>query len=103
MRNAVLSVCLLFVAGCEANTDAIVRIAETVKVGMTEQEALAISGPPTTTVAHDFPPCKEAGGVRILLYAHTSSFFGFMKQTHGAVLLCVDARGIVVEKFDLDY
>ena len=103
MRNAVLLVCLLLVAGCEANTEAILRTTE-VKVGMTEQEALAIAGVPMrTTLDIDFPPCKEAGGVRMLLYFHTSSFLGRMEQTHGAVVLCVDARGIIVDTAQLDY
>lgn len=102
MRSAVLLVCLLFFAGCKAKDEGFLRAA-TVKEGMTEQEALAVAGTPTDTIPAKFPPCEEAGGVRILLYAHTTTFLGLMEQTHGAVLLCVDARGIIVDTADLDY
>ncbi len=102
MRLATFIVLGLAFSGCEIRDESY-RRADRVTVGMTEQQAIAAAGAPSNaTTATTI--CKRAGAVRELVYGAVTIYFGgLMKSDDGAILLCIDDKGRVIDKSQIDW
>lgn len=51
-----------------------------------------------------FAPCKSRGAVRELVYPAVTVYFGGLMETaDGAILLCIDNAGRVIDKLQIDW
>ena len=96
MRTTTLLAAVLFLAGCEANNA--IKPASKIKIGMTEQQAIATAGSPTGTHEPDQYFCQKPRGVRVLVYSDTETFLRLMKFTHASMVFCVDGRGVIIDQ-----
>jgi hypothetical protein len=87
---------------CEIRDEPYKR-ADRITIGITEQEAIAAAGAPSNA-AKATAPCKSRGAVRELVYPAVTVYFGGLMETaDGAVLLCIDDQGRVIDKLQIDW
>jgi hypothetical protein len=102
MRLAMLALIVTIFAGCEIRDDAYINAFQPeIRLGMTEQQVVFLAGPgPPSRTPEPHKTCKEAGGVRELLYDDVLVFFG-KEHIRKSVAFCFDRDGkLVLRSFE---
>jgi hypothetical protein len=104
MRRLCFLLTVISSAGaCETRDEPYKRASLAIQQGMTEQQATAAAGAPSGA-AKATVICQRDGGVRELLYDSTLVYFGGLKKdVHATVLVCIDSKGTVVSKHEIDF
>jgi hypothetical protein len=102
-RLSMLLAALFAAAACETRDEPYRRAALNIEPSMTEQQAIAAAGAPSLT-ENATVICRREGGARELLYHSTLVYFGGLKKdVHATVLVCLDSKGIVLSKHEIDF
>lgn len=102
-RLCMLLAVLCGATACETRDEPYTGASRAIEQGMTEQQAIAAAGAPSGAAKATFI-CRQDGGIRELLYDSTLVYFGGLKKdVHATVLVCLDSKGIVLSKHQIDF